>query len=490
MMNQSSYIQGKAVNATYLFYDIESSGLNKAFDQVMQFAAIRTDLELNEIERHNFTVQMNADIIAAPGACITHRITPEVCQKGLREDLALQKIHALMNTPGTISVGYNTLTFDDEFLRFSFYRNLLSPYTHQYANQCGRMDIYPLTVLYYLYQPEALKWPMLEGRPCLKLEALGAENALMHGQAHDAMVDVEATLKLARLLKKQAKMWQYLSGCFQKNIDQSRVEKLATLPLGDHHYPYGLFILPKLGARYRYQAPVIQLGQHHHYKNQTIWLRLDQTELQKTTLDNLDETTWSLNKKWGEPGIILPMTNHYPQHLNEERITRVKSNLAWLEKNKVLLKVIKEYHLDYKHPVHPETDVEAGLYQSAFWTREEQTLCERFQKGDFSQKLKIMEDFTNTDLKLLSLRLLGRHFYPQLPPSYQAQFDSYFNPILKGEHSGIFDFKGEQKRTLPAALSEAEQISKQQSLDTQQAKVLTAWQNVWRARVATPTPMQ
>ena len=38
--------------ATYLFYDLETTGLNPCFDQVLQFAAIRTDLSLNEIERH------------------------------------------------------------------------------------------------------------------------------------------------------------------------------------------------------------------------------------------------------------------------------------------------------------------------------------------------------------------------------------------------------------------------------------------------------
>ena len=37
---------------TYLFYDIETSGLNKCFDQVLQFAAIRTDLELHELEHY------------------------------------------------------------------------------------------------------------------------------------------------------------------------------------------------------------------------------------------------------------------------------------------------------------------------------------------------------------------------------------------------------------------------------------------------------
>ena len=36
---------------TFLFYDIETTGLSRAFDQILEFAAIRTDLDLNEIER-------------------------------------------------------------------------------------------------------------------------------------------------------------------------------------------------------------------------------------------------------------------------------------------------------------------------------------------------------------------------------------------------------------------------------------------------------
>ena len=35
---------------TYLFYDIETTGLNRAFDQVLEFAAIRTDCDLNELD--------------------------------------------------------------------------------------------------------------------------------------------------------------------------------------------------------------------------------------------------------------------------------------------------------------------------------------------------------------------------------------------------------------------------------------------------------
>ena len=158
---------------SYLFYDLETTGLDKAFDQVLQFAAIRTDLDLKELERYQFYVKISPDVVPSPWAMITHRIPildipPPLAGGGglkdrrggtLSELEAIQKIHQLINTPGTISCGYNTLGFDDEFLRFSFYRHLLPPYTHQYANNCSRMDIYPITVMYYLYNNSIIKWP-------------------------------------------------------------------------------------------------------------------------------------------------------------------------------------------------------------------------------------------------------------------------------------------------------------------------------------------
>src|SRR3972149_2565554 len=183
---------------SYLFYDIETTGLNKCFDQVLQFAAIRTDLDLNELERYEIFIKLNPDTIPSPTAVLVHQLSLEKIQHGINEYEAMCEIHRLFNTPGTITVGYNTLGFDDEFLRFSFYRNLLTPYTHQFANQCSRMDIFPMTVMFYLFKNGVIQWPNKEGKLSLKLEELIKANQLAHGRAHDAMVDVEATLALAR----------------------------------------------------------------------------------------------------------------------------------------------------------------------------------------------------------------------------------------------------------------------------------------------------
>ena len=67
---------------TFLFYDIETSGLNKAFDQVLEFAAIRTDAALNPIETHECLVQVSRDTLPDPHAVLVHHLTPQACANG------------------------------------------------------------------------------------------------------------------------------------------------------------------------------------------------------------------------------------------------------------------------------------------------------------------------------------------------------------------------------------------------------------------------
>ena len=42
----------------FVFYDTETTGTNTAFDQILQFGAIRTDAELNELERFEVRCQL------------------------------------------------------------------------------------------------------------------------------------------------------------------------------------------------------------------------------------------------------------------------------------------------------------------------------------------------------------------------------------------------------------------------------------------------
>lgn len=449
------------VAKTFLFYDLETTGLNKAFDQVLQFAAIRTDTHLNTLEEYEIDVGLTTGVIPSPGAMITHRLSLDTLSAGVPEIEAIGKIHQLLNEPGTVSCGYNTLSFDDEFLRFSFYRHLLSPYTHQYAHDCGRMDIYPMVVMYFLYYPEIIQWPA-DG---LKLEDISQVNALARGQAHHAMTDVRATLALAKKLMAHQKMWQYLLGYFDKQVDQKRMMALASIGANDHGHQYreGILVMPKAGAKEKYQYPVLFLGSSDHYKNQTLWLRLDQLALMQTTPETIEESTWVVRKKHADIGFLLPITDRYAQVLGEERLALVEQNKRWLLNNPALLEQIRTYHCDYTYPEVPDVDVDAALYLRGFLSSEDTLLCEAFHRALPSDKPGIIDRFSDELLKAQAWRLMIKHYPEEVPPEQAEVFFAM---------SHAKDHRGEMRLTAEGAMAEIEDLRRKVDLDAEQQNLL------------------
>lgn len=444
------------MTSTYLFYDIETTGLNKSFDQVLQFAAIRTDFQLNEIERYEIKVKLNHDMVPSPQALITHHIGVHATQDGLNEYDAIKKIHQILNQPGTISLGYNTLGFDDEFLRFSFYRNLLPPYTHQFANQCGRMDIYPMAIMYFLFKKNIIEWP----ENSFKLEKINEVNQLASGRAHDAMVDVEATLALARKFFQEKDMWNYLTGYFSKSIDDKRMQQLTEQS--------GLMVYGKIGFENSFLCPVLFLGNHRHYKNQSLWLRLDSDNLQQTTQENIDENTWVYRKKSAEPGFILPSDEKYFKIISDDRKKITDENKKWLHNHPEIFQKIKNYHAEYKYPVLENVDAEACLYINGFWSFEEDKFCKQFHSSSLRDKIRMTTQLKDSTLKTLAARILTRHFSHEL----STQESDIFSKHLMPQNNPVIDYRGEARLSAARASSEISEIRKQNQLSAEQLKLL------------------
>ena len=464
---------------TYLFYDIETTGLNKAFDQVLQFAAIRTDRQLSEIERYRLTVKLRPDVIPSPGAMITNRLSTADLASGLCEFEAIRQIHEWMNQRETISLGYNSLGFDDEFLRFSFHRNLLPPYTHQFQNGCRRMDLLPIAVMFWLYKREVITWPRIQSKPSLKLEHIREANQLASGPAHDATVDVAATVELARRFFKSRKMWNYLMGYFEKETD---VHRIADIPaafqsaLGEHRQ--GLMVSSEYGPRQMYQIPVLSIGKSIPYSNQTLWLRLDLPELRETKNDSVAESTWIVRKRYGEPGILLPPNARYLKFLGDDRKAIVAENLNWLQSNPSKFQQIVDYHREYTYPFIPNLDPEAALYQIGFFSRSDEKLFKEFQIAPPDEKEAIAKRLKSQDARTLAVRLLCRNFPQQISPELAGEFETYLRRINPArEEDAIIDYKEAPRMTPASALAEIAHLRKSGKLDNQQKTVLNDLQN-------------
>ncbi|MFI4939538.1 MAG: exodeoxyribonuclease I [Burkholderiales bacterium] len=205
---------------TFLWHDYETFGAQTRRDRPAQFAAIRTDAELNEIGDPIMRYCRPApDFLPDPMSCLITGITPQRClQDGLPEHQFAALIEQAMAQTGTIGVGYNTIRFDDEITRFMFWRNLIDPYAREWQNNCGRWDILDVVRTAYALRPEGIEWPRHDdGRTSFRLEHLCAVNGIGHETAHEALSDVRATIALARLIRdRQPKLFDFCLGLHKK----------------------------------------------------------------------------------------------------------------------------------------------------------------------------------------------------------------------------------------------------------------------------------
>lgn len=214
----------------FFFYDLETSGLKAKEDRIMQFAGQRTDLELNLIgEPVNVLVKLASDTLPGPSAIMVTGITPQSTQEGMSEAEFCRFLDTEIFTPGTIVTGYNSVRFDDEFMRYLWWRNFYDPYEWQWRDQRSRWDLLDVVRMVRALRPDGIKWPVLPGGKAVnRLELITKMNGIEHTHAHDALSDVEALISVTKLLKeRQPKMFEYLLGV----RDKKKIAELVNLDL-------------------------------------------------------------------------------------------------------------------------------------------------------------------------------------------------------------------------------------------------------------------
>ncbi|MEK6557089.1 MAG: exodeoxyribonuclease I [Candidatus Margulisiibacteriota bacterium] len=213
---------------TYLFYDLETFGINPQLDRIAQFACVRTNNSLEIVEEPVVLYcKVSEDYLPDIEACLLTGITPvDTEQKGLCEHEFIHQINGILGVPGTCVLGYNSIRFDDEFIRNALYRNFFDPYRREWADGNSRWDLIDMVRLTHDLRPGNIKWPLTEEhRPSFKLADLAKENQLSGGESHDALADVYHTIALARLIfQNNPKLFNY---CYEHR-DKSAVSALLS----------------------------------------------------------------------------------------------------------------------------------------------------------------------------------------------------------------------------------------------------------------------
>lgn len=243
---------------SFLWYDLETFGRDPRRSRIAQFAAIRTDDDLREIDAPiSLFCKPADDLLPSPVATAITGITPQqAAAEGFIEAEFFARVHEAMALPGTCCVGYNSLRFDDEFVRFGLYRNFFDAYEREWRNGNTRWDLLDVLRLARALRPEGLEWPLREdGHTSFKLEELAKANGVREGMAHEALSDVRALIALARKLKDaQPRFWDYVLKLRDKKTVRALCDLVGHTPL--------LHVSGRFPAERRHAALVAPLAVH------------------------------------------------------------------------------------------------------------------------------------------------------------------------------------------------------------------------------------
>lgn len=252
---------------SFVFFDTETTGLKHGFDQIVHFAAIRTDTDLNETDRFEVRSRLLPHVVPHPTALRTNGLPiARLTDQGLPSHYEMVQAirRKLLSWSPSIFVGYNSIRFDEEMLRHAFFQTLHPAYLTSNHGNC-RADVLGLVMAAAALSPACLSVPVgPEGRPIFRLEQLASANDIAHAKAHDAMADVLATLGLCRCVHERSpELWQ-------RFVRFSNKATVADFIDSEH----GFFITEFFGNE-AHHAPVVCLGRDPDQANGRLCLRLD-----------------------------------------------------------------------------------------------------------------------------------------------------------------------------------------------------------------------
>lgn len=424
------------MDQTFFFYDLETSGLNPRHDRIMQFAGIRTDLDFNQIgEPYNILVKLNDDTLPEPDALMVTQITPQQTQAdGYSEAEFARLLMDEVFTPGTIATGFNSIRFDDEFIRTLFWRNFYDPYEWSWKDGRSRWDLLDVVRMTRALRPEGIIWPEKDGIANNRLENLTKENGIDHFKAHDALSDVEALIAVTKLIKtKQPKLYEHLFAYKDKKM----VQKLVNL---DNKQPF-VYVSGQYDAAFHKATVAFPLTSGKNANVVVYDLRHDPTpflELSQQDLHKMMYASWEDRQKEGfvrlpvkelqynrapavaPLGVLAQQDGWQRVGLSEEVITKNRAKLLSSPTFAENIRSLFENRPEYKK----STDPEAQLYDG-FVSQVDTLRIETVRNSKEQQLADLHPEFTDERLDPLLLHYKARNYPKSLAEDEAIAWESW-----------------------------------------------------------------
>ncbi|MGY3129330.1 exodeoxyribonuclease-1 [Bradyrhizobium sp. USDA 4501] len=435
---------------SFVLYDVETTGLAKRFDQIVHFAAVRTDQELRIIDRLQIRCRLMPHIIPSPEAMhVTGLRIDQLTDPALPSHLEMVSTirRTLESWCPALFLGFNSLSFDEEFLRHAFYQCLYDAYLTN-TQGSARADVLSLCRMTAALRPDVFK-PAIDstGREIFKLKPLAEANAIATPLAHEAMADVLTMHSICALIRSRApEIWsQFLRFSRKSSVESFITEEDAFL------------FSEMVGNRHRARI-VMRIGQHtkqaiRHY---CLDLNADIERLPALSQDELIELCKSADRpivtiRTNAAPTLWALYDATPEHLAPfdeaevlERVARLRDDRDFLAR---LCRAAQAAEPEY--PASPH--VEDQLYERGFPPTEDKILMTRFHAAPWEEKAVLARQFRDERYRRLAMRLL----YIEQPGLLKTDLRLASERELRNRLMAAAD-AGTRWRSIPNALREAQ----------------------------------
>ncbi|MAI42016.1 MAG: exodeoxyribonuclease I [Gammaproteobacteria bacterium] len=422
---------------TFFWYDLETTGLDPVVDRPIQFAGLRTDMDLNPIESPvNIFSFLGNDVLPNPEAImVTGLSMSQLRTSGSNEVEFCQQIMSSFSKSETCVVGYNNLKFDDEFVRQMFYRNFYNPYAREWRNGNSRWDVIDMFRMAYALRPDGIQWPKDDtGSVTFRLEELTRANDIEHSDAHDAVSDVLATINLTKLLRKiQPKLFEFFYALRKKDRIAKTLNLLDKKPV--------IHVSSLYGSKRSCISIVLPICEHPRNSNGVICcdLSLDPKEMIDSTAKELYQLLFSsLDDRKERPDrmplltlymnrcpVIAPLTS-----MSDEDAIRLGISISDCHAHALHLDnavgLVEKIRTVFSERTFPLTDdPDRMLYQGAFFGTQDKDLMEQLHEMQPEQLLELQGQFQDPRLDEMLFRFRARNFPHILSADEQKHWDRY-----------------------------------------------------------------
>lgn len=408
----------------FVFYDTETTGISTDYDQILQFAAIYTDENLNELDRIELRCRLHPHVVPHPGAL---RVTGMTIDRLL--DASLPCHYQMVRTIRTklsewspaVFVGYNSMRFDEHLLRQALFRTLHSPYLTNTGGNC-RADVLALVQAAAEFSPGCVDVPVGEnGKVSFKLDRLAPANGFAHANAHDALADVEATIHMARCVRDRApESWSRFLRFATKAAAAGFVDEEEAFVLTEFYFnlPYH-FALSAVGPNPDNPSAIVAFN-----------LKFDPGWAAGMSDEDLRSWVASRAKPLRQvrvnaaPCLSLPdeVPSAFLGGLDlatiEARATRLRSDPALRGR---LLDALADTAVIREEAEHVEERIYAGFPSLA-----DQALMERYHHADWPDRAAIVEQLADDRLRYHGRRLIHEEHPDFLHPDVRREVEAHF----------------------------------------------------------------